>query len=242
VCSSMPFPLGHFESTAGSFIPIQNNNGFRNQASCMSRAPGNPLDALGLFGGIHVPNGWIGDGTLVLNNQFLDFNSHFRTAPFHQNPRSVEAFNRGDQICPPFRAAPAAQDIVSQPHMRYPLEICRVSHLHSQNNVQCLPSLPSFNNQAAFSGSMIEQQQMGTQCLPFPPTYAVRLGDNTSAVSSQSADTVRQGRCASKKTWKVILTPELAATIYKFKPSENEKKSSSVRLSRRYFERPHFSA
>lgn len=202
----------------------------------MNRFPDSPLNALGIFGGIHVPNMLGSDCASVLNNQLLDLNPQFRTNPFDQNSRRVDPFNIGNQT--PFVSAPAAQDIVDQPHTRYPLQTCSASHLQTLSNFQSLPSLPSLNNQLAYSSSIMEQQQREAQCRPFPPTYAVRLGDRLSAVTSQCGDdVVHQGRCASKKTWKVILTPELAATIYKFKPSENEKKSSSVRLSRRYFER-----
>jgi hypothetical protein len=68
-----------------------------------------------------------------------------------------------------------------------------------------------------------------------PLTYALRLQDNLASGQEKYRDDapVRGRNCPPKKTWKVILTPELAATIYTFKPSENEKKSSSVRLSRR---------
>jgi hypothetical protein len=38
----------------------------------------------------------------------------------------------------------------------------------------------------------------------------------------------------SKRKWKVVLTPELAVTVFRLKPRGNAKKSSSINLSQRY--------
>ena len=111
----------------------------------------------------------------------------------------------------------------------------------SLNNMHRFP----MNNNIFAHSQSSAVQMMGNQFRSTnPPSYAVRLSNNIAFAPGncdsfqEESPSARAKSFASKKTWKVILTPELAATIYKFKPSENEKKSSSVRLSRRCPQRP----
>ena len=50
----------------------------------------------------------------------------------------------------------------------------------------------------------------------------------------RAADDHHEDETPLKRKWKVVLTPELAVTVFRLKPPGNAKKSSSINLSQRY--------
>lgn len=227
VCRSMSFPATNTENKIGSLFPFQsgqhnfNANTFGNFAAFRCVPSVHPMDSAGQ----RATSSFIGSSQLPM--PYIP--SHYVNSDISQHTAHQSCANLstgGREIFHPAQPLNSAEfDRVSNRQ----LPQFNPNHKSIMNGNQFLygaaglPVLTSLQNYASI----------------LPQTYALRLKDNS--VSGQATfggnkteESPIQGRnCPSKKTWKVILTPELAATIYKFKPNENEKKSSSVRLSRR---------
>jgi hypothetical protein len=73
---------------------------------------------------------------------------------------------------------------------------------------------------------------------PVPTTKGQSRPEKPESRKRSAQDHINEANCddepPSKRKWKVVLTPELAVTVFRLKPRGNAKKSSSIKLSQRY--------